>query len=65
MTFTARDKQKAAAREVTQRRRVYQRLVDGNRMKRADADREIAVMEAISADYSVLAEAEEAKDRLL
>ncbi|MER2263549.1 hypothetical protein [Methylobacterium oxalidis] len=57
-TFTAADKLRCAEREVRQRRRVYAGLVASNRMKQADADREIACMEAIASDYRVQAVAE-------
>jgi hypothetical protein len=65
MMFTARDKATEARREVGYRRRVYARLVGEGKMKGHDADRQIAIMEAIAADYAVLAEAEEKKERLL
>jgi len=64
-TFTAREKQKAAAREVSQRQRVYPRLVDAGRLKQAEAERQIAVMQSIEADYRKLAETEDAAGRLL
>lgn len=63
--FTAADKAACAEREVTQRRRVYPRLVESRRMKQAEADRQIAIMEAIAADYRAQADADEAKGRLL
>ena len=65
MTFTAADKAKCAEREVAQRRRVYPRLVESRRMKQAEADRQIALMEAIAADYRARADAEGAKGRLI
>lgn len=65
MTFSARDKQKAAAREVGQRQRVYPRLVESGRMNQADADRQIAIMQSIAADYEKQAEAEAAAGRLI
>ena len=64
-TFTDRDKADEAKREVAMRRRVYPRWVQDGRMKQADADRKIAVMEAIAADYRERAETEEQKGRLL
>lgn len=63
--FTARQKQQAAAREVAQRQRVYPRLVEAGKMKRADAEKQIAIMSAIEADYRQRADAEDAKGRLL
>ncbi len=64
-TFTDRDKADEAKREVAMRRRVYPRWVQDGRMKQADADRKIAIMEAIATDYRERAETEEAKGRLL
>lgn len=58
--FTAAQKAQCAAREVAQRRRVYPRLVAGNRMTQAQADREIAIMEAIAEEYLARAESERA-----
>lgn len=49
--FTPADKLKAVTREIGQRKFVYPRRVADAKMKQADADREIAVMEAIAADY--------------
>ncbi|MBX9934424.1 MAG: hypothetical protein K2Y56_23405 [Methylobacterium sp.] len=56
--FTAADKLRCAKREVSQRRRVYAGLVASGRMAQADADREIATMEAIAADYAAQVAAE-------
>lgn len=53
-TFTPRQKMFCARREVRQRQRVYPRLVDAGKMSRADADRELACMEAIAADYELM-----------
>lgn len=53
MQFTTDDKIKALKREVAMRRAVYAGRVAQGRMKQADADREIAVMAAILADYEV------------
>ena len=50
-TFTTADKRAALQRELKMRRRVYPKWVRDCRMTAADADREIAVMEAILADY--------------
>ncbi|QEL25991.1 hypothetical protein FQV39_27820 [Bosea sp. F3-2] len=47
--FTARDKQRAAAREVAQRKRVYPRLIEAGKMKQSDADLQIAIMSEIEA----------------
>lgn len=52
MTFTDAQKRACVDREVKMRRRVYPRWVESGRMAQADADREIAVMEAIARDYA-------------
>ncbi|RGP37943.1 hypothetical protein [Pseudotabrizicola alkalilacus] len=48
---TQDEKFKVATREVKMRKRVYPRWVVDGRMKQADMDREIRVMEAIAEDY--------------
>lgn len=58
MTFTAKEKREAAERELKLRRRVYAWQVQKGSMKRAEADREIALMREIAADYAALEEAE-------
>lgn len=63
--FTDQEKAACARREVGQRRRVYGRQVLLGRMTQEKADREIALMEAIAAEYEARAEAEAAKGRLL
>lgn len=60
-TFTATDKLRAVERELKYRHRVYERKVSEGSMTRVAADEQIAVMEAIAADYRELA----AKERLL
>ncbi len=65
LEFTARQKQQAAARELGYRRRVYARKVADGSMKESDAAMQIGVMVAIEADYHKIAEAEDAKGRLL
>lgn len=52
MPFTDKDKHDAAVREVKQRKRVYPRLVGDGRMSQAEADRQIAIMQAIADDYA-------------
>jgi hypothetical protein len=64
-TFTARQKQQAAAREVAQRQRVYSRLVEAGRMKQVDATKGIAIMQAIENDYRAKADAEDQAGRLI
>lgn len=59
--FTAEEKCKAARREIGQRKYVYPNRVQAGKMTQALADREIAIMQEIMADYEALAE----KDRLL
>jgi len=49
--FTPAEKLKCIQREVALRRSVYPRLVQRGRMKQAEADRELALMESIAADY--------------
>lgn len=49
--FTPADKLKAVERELGYRRRVYARLVAERKMKPLDMDRELALFEAIAADY--------------
>ena len=51
MTITAADKRREAERELAMRRRVYPRMVETGRMKKHEAARQIAVMEAIAEDY--------------
>lgn len=58
MTFTLKDKLTAVQREITMRRKVYPRRVGDKRMTQALADREIAVMEEIAADYAKAVAAE-------
>lgn len=61
MTFTAEDKFACVRRELGYRRHVYARRVTDGAMKKDQADREIALMEAIAADYEEQAK----KERLL
>ncbi len=58
MTFTAEDKLKSVERELGFRRRVYKRRVDDQKMTQKQADREIAIFEAIASDYREKAEGE-------
>lgn len=58
MTFTALEKFGEARREVAMRRRVYPHFVERGKLKQEDADRQIAVMEAIAEDYRPAAEEE-------
>lgn len=49
--FTLVEKLRCATRELAIRRAVYPKRVESRRMKQAECDREIALMEAIVADY--------------
>lgn len=51
LKFTDTDKLEAVKRELAQRQRVYPRLVEAGSMTRAFADRQIALMAEIVADY--------------
>ena len=50
--ITTQMKRDCAEREVRMRRRVYPRWIEAGRMTQEQADREIAVMAAIAADYA-------------
>jgi hypothetical protein len=50
--FSLEEKRKAVERELALRKRNYPRWVASNRMTQIEADRQIAVMEAIVADYA-------------
>lgn len=49
--ITTEDKRRCLKREIAMRKSVYPGWIASGRMTRAQADREIAVMEAILADY--------------
>ena len=57
-SFTAADKLAAIKRELVYRRRVYPRRIAAATMTQALADRQIAIFEAIAADYEELAAGE-------
>lgn len=57
--ITTVEKFKAVKREVGYRAFVYPKRVADGKMKQAAADREIAIMTAIQADYGRLVEEEE------
>lgn len=63
--FTAKDKAAAARKESGFRRYVYPRRVADGKMKQADADRQIAIMDEMAADYERQAEVEAQEARLL
>lgn len=50
--MTREKKHDAASRELKMRRKIYPRVVATGRMTQAECDHEIAVMEAIAADYA-------------
>jgi len=50
--FTNREKLDCARRELAMRRSVYPRWVASGKMRQTDADREVATMAAIVADYA-------------
>lgn len=52
MIFTDAEKRACAYRELEMRRRLYPRWVADGRMTEAEADREIALMQAIAEDYA-------------
>jgi hypothetical protein len=59
--FTADEKHREALREVEMRVTVYEHKITMGTMSRREADRRIALMREIAADYAALAE----KERLL
>lgn len=63
--YTAKQKADEARREVAYRQYVYPKRIAEGKMKKADAERRIAIMQEIFDDYAVQAEAEEAAGRLL
>jgi hypothetical protein len=58
MTITNTEKRQCAEREVKQRKYVYPRLVQNERMTQQKANREVEIMEAIAADYRELEDRE-------
>lgn len=65
LTFTAREKATELNREVNLRRSVFAKLVANGSLSSKEAARRIALLEDCLRDYRALAEAEEAKERLL
>lgn len=59
--ITAQEKLREVEREISQRRRVYVRLVVQKKLRQEVADRQLAIMIAIRDDYVALA----AKERLI
>jgi hypothetical protein len=62
MTFSLRELAECAERELKLRRRVYANRVDTGRMSEREAQRQIAMMEAIAIQ---LRQAEQQQERLL
>ena len=56
--FTATEKLECVQRELALRKRVYPRRVATGKMTQPLADRQLALMEAIVADYEPLAKSE-------
>lgn len=56
--FTAGEKLECIRRELTYRRRVFPRRVEKKFMSQKTADHQIALMEAIEADYEALEKGE-------
>jgi hypothetical protein len=56
--FTAAEKHRAAQREVELRKAIYPNRVMHGAMSQREADRQIAIMQAIADDYAKLAERE-------
>jgi len=54
MTHTAEEKLQCIEREINMRHRVYTRWVASGRMKQADAEREISLMQSIAEDYKLM-----------
>jgi hypothetical protein len=50
--FTTADKHREVLRELAMRRRLYPRWIEKGTMTAKDAARQIAIMEAIAADYA-------------
>ena len=52
ITFTAAEKHRAVLREIEMRKSVYPRRVMAGQMSQSQANRQVAIMEAIAADYA-------------
>jgi hypothetical protein len=64
MQFSNRDLCREAERELTQRARVYPRLIEQGKMRQKDADRQTAMMRQIRDEYDAKATAEERRGEL-
>jgi ribosomal 50S subunit-associated protein YjgA (DUF615 family) len=53
MTFSATEKLREIKREIAMRRTTYPRWVAAKRLTQHDADRQIAILEAIMRDYEI------------
>jgi hypothetical protein len=63
--FSPREIMREAQREVGYRRFVYPKLVEAGKLRQAQADDRIAMMEAVAWYFGNLADQEEETDRLL
>jgi len=52
--FTAREKLEEVRRELAMRRRVYPRKVEEGKLKPSKAEAQVAILEAIAADYEAI-----------
>lgn len=59
MTFTPAEKAHEAEREINMRAQVYPRQVRAGKMSQDSADRRIAIMKEIAAEYKALAQREQ------
>lgn len=64
-TFTYRELQECAAREVKQRERVYPRLIAQQKLTASFAQRQIDMMKAIADELDALADGQESEGRLI
>lgn len=62
-TFTYRDKMRECQREAGYRRFVYPKLVASGKMRQAEADKRIAILEEMALDYGRAAEKQERAEK--
>jgi hypothetical protein len=65
MTISTADKLKELKRERAMRHRVYPRLIGNGKMTQAEADKSVAILNAVIDDYEAKAKAEEPQGALL
>lgn len=63
--ITDKEKLEEVRREISLRRRFYPGWVVKQKLRQTEADRQIALMEAIERDYAAKVDAEKEKERLL